>query len=311
MIQVGKDVLYFQISAANPVTHTVPLGEWFEVRTQINAGPWIDDLPKAEAAAVRQRICGPNPSSGCIHVKGIRAGDVLSVEIGEFQLDEIGYTRFSGNNGAMPGLMEIGPQQKIVRIRNGLIEWSRRLKLPVQPMLGYVGVSPRGREKHHNGWGGYWGGNMDVQEVTTGTTLHVKTHHDGALLQIGDMHAIQGDGEICGAGGIEAGGIVSIRCTKKAGTGSANAATRQQLVRFENATHIGTIATAVPAENAFRLALRELLHWLAADFALAHGDAYMLLAQVLEARCTQFVNPSFTYVTKVGRTYLPAKAGKH
>ena len=145
---------------------------------------------------------------------------------------------------------------------------------------------------------------MDVQEITTGTTLDLLAHHDGALLQIGDMHAIQGDGEICGAGGIEAEGVVRVRCTKKAAGQSG-----QKLARFENATHVGTVATAVPAEDAFRLALCELLEWLAADFGLPYGEGYMLLAQVMEARCTQFVNPSFSYVTKVARAWLPKNAG--
>lgn len=300
MQRISSDVLYFKASSANAVTHRVRLGEWFEVKTQINAGPWIDRLPEAEAEVWRSRLWGPNPSSGCIHVEGVQAGEVLSVEIGPIELDEVGYTHFTGHNGAMPGLMEIGPQSRIVTIREGVIHWSDRLKLEARPMLGYVGVAPGGREEYGNEWGGYWGGNMDAQEITTGTTVHLKAHHDGALLQIGDLHAIQGDGEICGAGGIEASGVVRVRCTTR--PADAN----QKHVRFENETHIGTIATAIPAEDAFRLALCELLHWLETDFRLPRGEAYILLAQVLEARCTQFVNPTFTYVTKVRRKYLTA-----
>jgi amidase len=140
---------------------------------------------------------------------------------------------------------------------------------------------------------------MDAQEVTTGVTLHLKCHHDGALLHIGDMHAMQGDGEICGAGGIEASGRVQVSCKM-----SGRASDLHVWPRFENTTHIGTIATGAHAENAFRQALAELLRWLNEAYGIAQGDAYLLCGQVLEARCTQFVNPSFTYVVKLERRYV-------
>jgi len=77
-------------------------------------------------------------------------------------------------------------------------------------MIGFIGVSPE-RERLGNNWAGYWGGNMDVQEVTSGATLMLGVNVSGALLHVGDMHAIQGDGEICSSGGIEASGTVRMR----------------------------------------------------------------------------------------------------
>ena len=74
--------------------------------------------------------------------------------------------------------------------------------------------------------------------------------------------------------------------------------------RITNETHIITAAQGKPAEDAFRLALVEMILWLEEDYNMSRGDAYLLLGQVLEARCTQFVNPTFTYVCKVNRKYL-------
>src|ERR1035437_8887456 len=102
MQKISTDVLYFQNSAENAVTHRVKLGETFEVQTQLNSGPWIDQLPPQEQALLRHKLAGGNPASGCIFVEGVKEGGGLSVEIGEFALDQIGYTSFSGNNGAMP-----------------------------------------------------------------------------------------------------------------------------------------------------------------------------------------------------------------
>ena len=142
---------------------------------------------------------------------------------------------------------------------------------------------------------------MDIQEVTTGATVYLPISVPGALLHIGDMHAIQGDGEICGAGGIEAGGRVKVSCDL--------AARPKNMIwpRITNDTHIITTAQAKPAEDAFRLALVEMILWLEEEYGMSRGEAYLFLGQVLEARCTQFVNPTYTYVCKVNRKYLPAR----
>ena len=76
--------------------------------------------------------------------------------------------------------------------------------------------------------------------------------------------------------------------------------------RILNDTHIATAAMARPAEDAFRLALESMVLWLEEEYGMSRGEAYLYLGQVLEARCTQFVNPTFTYIAKVNRRFLPA-----
>lgn len=299
MQRATRDVLYFETGADNAPTLHVQPGETFEVETQINRGPWLDTHPDGEA--LRQRLRGGNPSSGCIYVEGAQPGQVLTVHIGAIDLDPVGFTSFSGATGAMPGWLGgsgIGPVSRVVEISDGLIHWSDDIKLPVAPMIGCVGVAPA-YERYHNGWGGHWGGNFDVQEITTGAAVQLVVHHPGALLHIGDMHAIQGDGEICGAGGIEAGGRVQVRCEL------ADKPAAMYWPRIINDTHIMTVAMARPAEDAFRLALEALVLWLEEDYGMSRGEAYIYLGQVLEARCTQYVNPTFTYVAKIARRYLP------
>ena len=62
-----------------------------------------------------------------------------------------------------------------------------------------------------------------------------------------------------------------------------------------------------PGEDAFRYALEAMVLWLEEDYGFSRIDAYLLLGQVLEARCTAFVNPTFTYIAKVGKEYLPKR----
>jgi len=138
-----------------------------------------------------------------------------------------------------------------------------------------------------------------VPEITTGASVQLPVAVPGALLHIGDMHARQGDGEVCGAGGIEAGGRVRIRCEM------ADLPPTITWPRITNETHIMVAAQARPAEDAFRIAMEEMVIWLEDDYGFSRGEAYLFLGQVLEARCTQYVNPTFTYLAKVDRRYLP------
>jgi len=299
MKRATKDTLYFETGPDNPPTLRVEPGEEFEVVTQMNRGPWLSDHPDGETLAKKLR--GGNPSSGCIYVEGAKPGQVLVVHIGEITLDSVGFTRFGGSTGAMPGWLGgsgVGEHHKIVEIQDHFVLWSKDLKIPVSPMMGFVGVAPE-HTRWNNSWAGQWGGNFDIQEITIGASVYLPVSVPGALLHIGDMHAVQGDGEICGAGGIETGGIVRVRCelTERPGPMS--------WPRITNSTHIMTACMARPAEDAFRAALEELILWLEDEYGLPRGEAYLLLGQVLEARCTQFVNPTFSYVAKINRKFLP------
>ena len=323
MKRATKDVLYFETGRDNPATLRVEPGEEFEVETQMNRGPWLEDHPNGDALRDRlndgarpvENMFGPdwslpwfvpaglpsgNPSSGCIYVEGAAPGDVLLVHIGEIDLDPVGYTNYPGNNGTLPGWFGtngLGPGHKVVKIEDGLIYWSESLKLPARPMIGSIGLAPA-RERFHNGWAGYWGGNFDAQEVTSGATLMLGVNVEGALLHIGDMHAIQGDGEICGAGGIETSGRVRVKVELAPRPSSF------YWPRLVNDGHIATLAMARPCEDAFRFALESLILWMEEDYGFSRIDAYLLLGQVLEARCTAVVNPTFTYITKVAKEFL-------
>ncbi len=107
----------------------------------------------------------------------------LVVHIGPIRLDPLGFTRFRGGNGAMPswlGGSGIGPQHRIVEIRDGLIHWGNGRRLPIAPMIGFVGTSPA-FETWGNTWAGRYGGNLDVQEVTTGARRHAADRGAGRV----------------------------------------------------------------------------------------------------------------------------------
>jgi acetamidase/formamidase len=294
--------MYFSTGPNNAPTLRVEPGETFEAQLQINSGPWVDGHPDAEA--LRKKLLGGNPTCGCIYVEGAEPGDMLSVEILQIQLDDFGFTQYRSVPAASPiwyGLEGFGRQSRVVRIENDSILWDEHITLPARPMVGFVGVAPA-RETLHNGRNGEWGGNFDVQEITTGATVQLKVQCPGALLHMGDMHAIQGDGEICGAGGIETGGLVRVR-TKL----TRPAPKALHWPRIQNATHIMTVGFARPAEDAFRIGLEAMVAWLEEEYGMPKPEALLYLGQVLEARCTALVNPTYSYVCKVRREFLPPK----
>ena len=307
MQRAKKDILYYTHSGANPPTMTVKPGEWFEVETQMNRGPDAALVPDDIRDLYNQHRSDSlptdrgNASSGAIVIEGAQPGQVAIVHVGEIKTHPVGWTRYGGSTGAMPGYLgpsNIGPQFRIVRINDGKIAWNDRLSFPVEPMMGVIGVAPDRGEARHNGWAGEWGGNFDIQEVTNGAKVSIAVNVQGALLHVGDMHARQGDGEICGGGGIETGGVVNLMVEL------APKPDEMTWPSIENETHIMTTGQGKPAEDAFRIALSEMILWLEADYGMTQGEAFMFLAQCLEARVTQFVNPSYSYVCKVNKKYL-------
>ena len=297
MRRTDPDVIYSYNSAANPVTFTVAPGEVFQVDTLPTCGRKFDTHTgqydeKAEG--------GINASTGCIAIEGAKAGRIAVVHVLDIALHEYGFTRLAFPSPVVPELaakVQWEPQYKPVRIRDGLVEWSEKLKIPAAPMIGYVGLAwPREVLSHaHNG---PFGGNFDAQEITTGARVHLPVTVDGGLLHVGDVHAVQGDGEIDCAGGIETGALLTLKVEL--------AEKPEHFVnpRIETDEFIATTGFARPAEDAFRQALTDLILWMSEEFGFTPAGAHMLLAQVLHARATQFVNPLYTYLCKVQRKYL-------
>ena len=206
MQKATTDILYYEYSASNPVTMTVKQGELFQIETQMNRGPDADQVPddirdlynkyRSDSQPADRR----NLASGFIYIEAAKPGDLITVEIDEIKVRPVGWTRYDGSNGGMPGYLgpsNIGEQFRICRIENDEIVWNDKLRFPVEPMMGVIGVVPE-RESRHNGWAGEWGGNLDIQEVPNGARLSIPVNHEDFLPHVNDMHARENDGEICG-----------------------------------------------------------------------------------------------------------------
>jgi len=294
-----KGDVHHTLSPTHPPTAHLDPGERLLVETELNIGPHLEDLDDEFdiSMAVAPFL---NGATGPIYVRGAEVGHVLVCDIEEMELIPPGFTALA------PGLWpfaEQGPTptggaaHRVVDVRDGHVIWDERTRIPIRPMVGVLGTAPALEAISTMDCGPH-GGNLDVQEFAPGTRVLLPVAVEGALLYVGDCHAVQGDGELCGFGAIEIRSRVTIR---------VDIATRPASMswpRFEDDEHIGVVACARPLEDAFRLAVRELAYWLAEDFGYSLADAVLLLGQVAEARCTQLVNPHFTYVCKISKRYL-------
>ena len=241
-----------------------------------------------------------NGATGPIEVKGAAPGDMLTIDVIDMKLEGLGFTSLWPGIGIFPDWVrrkEFGIQTRVVEVSDGVVHWSDKVKLPIQPMIGVAGVGPvLGAIPTVDN--GPHGGNMDVQEIGPGNSVSFRVQKSGAHLFLGDCHALQGDGECNGMGAIEIGAILKVRVTL------SKAPSRMTWPRINTPTHIGTIGCARPLEDAMRIAFEEMVFWLADEYGIPEPEAYMLLGQVAEARCTQMVNPKYTYICKIAKSVL-------
>ena len=148
-----------------------------------------------------------NPATGPIYVEGAKTGDILKVTIDDLEIAQTGIIATGKELGVMGHRLEEFTIKK-VDIEDHTYVFNERLRLPINPMIGVIGVAPPD-EGISCGTPGAHGGNMDTTLITKGATLYLPVFQEGALFGLGDLHAAMGDGEI-GVSGIEVAGKVTV-----------------------------------------------------------------------------------------------------
>jgi acetamidase/formamidase len=174
-----------------------------------------------------------------------------------------------------------------------------KVEIPLQPFLGTVGVAPNFGEAVISLTPAEHGGNMDCVETKEGTTLYFPVFVEGALFMLGDGHAAQGDGEICGTG-LECPMDVTVKVDVIKGK-------TINWPRFEDDDYIMVASSTRPVIDAFRSAHVELINWLVNDYGYDRWDALQLVSQVGKARIGNVVDPKYTVVAKFPKKYLPSR----
>ena len=147
-----------------------------------------------------------NPATGPVYIEGAEPGDILAVDILSIKVSDRGVVTTLPGVGPLWDRVEI--RTTVVPIENGKAKF-KDVEIPIAPMVGVIGVAPAG-EAVACGFPGAHGGNLDCKYMGAGARLYLPVSVPGALFALGDLHAVMGDGELCGTG-LEICGEVTVR----------------------------------------------------------------------------------------------------
>jgi amidase len=233
-----------------------------------------------------------NPATGPVFVEGAAPGDVLAVEVQRIETAAQGVMAVSDGFGVLAERFP-GTACTIVPLADGEAELPGGVRVPVRPMIGVLGVAPSG-EPVPTGTPGSHGGNMDTVLVREGATVFFPVAAPGALLAAGDLHAVMGDGEICGTG-VEVAGSVRLRLTVRRDLALVNPVVVTRDV-------VATIASAPTLDEAAALATRDMADLLMSRLGLDATAATMVMSAAGDLRVSQVVDP-----LRTARFELPAE----
>jgi amidase len=291
---------------ARPPVLTIKPGDTVETETFSRPGDYYD--PK---------VAGPWPGEvGPFFIEGAAPGDTLVVrivklapnrEIAVSNVTPNGISGVAGDsrtrllNDPLPGRRFIWQidRARMVGVLDLPGSASKRIELPLRPMLGRLAVAPAEEAAWPGLWPGDFGGNMDASDVGQGATVYLPVFHAGALFYFGDFHALQGDGEIAGSG-LESTADVTFQFDLIKGKSI-------RWPRIENDEYIMVAGSARPLIDALRIAYVELIGWLVSDYGFDKMDAYQVASQAGVVRVANVVDPNYTVVAKFPKRFLPPR----
>ena len=257
---------------------------------QITADSTVADLAALDFSRVDQ-VAGP------IFIEGAEPGDTLEVELLDFTPGDWGWT------AAIPGFGLLAdefpdPALRITRLAERIAEFLPGVRIPLAPFCGELGVAPAG-EARSTIPPTELGGNMDTRHLTAGSTLWLPVAVPGALFSLGDGHAAQGDGEVCGTA-IETPMRATVRLTVRRDV-------RVTAPEFRTAGPLGAstntagwyAADGVGPDlmTAARDATRRMIDRLGIEHGLAAIDAYLLMSVAGDLRISEIVDQPNWIVT--------------
>ncbi len=256
-----------------------------------------------------------NPLVGPIWIEEAQPGDLLKISMEEIVLNrEYAWSALLPHFGSFTGESEgrnlllneplseakyhweldLSSQIGTLKLSKSKLE---KIQIPLHPFIGSIGVAPRFGRIETALVPGEYGGNMDCVETKEGAILYLPIWVKGAYLSFGDVHAAQGDGEVCGVA-LETTAQVTLKL-------EVIKDKTAEWPRIENGTHLMVAGSARPLGDALRIAHVELVKWLVADYGFDQGEALQVISQVGRMRVGNVVDPNYTVVAKFPRRYLP------
>ncbi len=235
-----------------------------------------------------------NPATGPLGTEGTKAGDTLVVRVTSIDMED------QGAIVTGPGLGVLGDEIKvhatrILPVRDGVVYFGD-MALKARPMIGVIGVAsatgafPTGTAHRH-------GGNMDAKEIGVDSTVYLPVFQDGAMLAMGDVHAVMGDGEVC-VSACEVSAQITVKCDRIEGR-----CLDWPVVETLDAVHI--LVSLPTIEEALKEVTRQAVFFLQSARRLSKEDAYMLTSLAVDIGISQLVDPNKTAKASIPKAILP------
>ncbi|RDI70485.1 acetamidase/formamidase family protein [Halopelagius longus] len=279
----------------------------FECRDALNGqvGPdgTVEDLVNVDLDPV-------HPLTGPVRVEGAEPGDVLAVELLDFEHKGWGFTGF------LPGEMGLGllPEEfeegglHVWEFDGDTAEFVNGIEIPLDPFPGIIGVAPGAEGEHDTLPPRDVGGNVDVKQMTAGSTVYLPVEVEGALFSTGDCHAAQGDGEVS-VTGVEAPMFVTARfdvLTEKSIEQPEVETTGPFTPTGADEPMYATTGIADDLMAATKKAIRHMINHLEAERDLTRGEAYILCSAAVDLKISQVVDaPNWTVTAFLPESIFP------
>jgi acetamidase/formamidase len=290
---------YFTTIGSHPPVLTIKPGDSVATST-------VDALG-CDATGERVTARG-NPQTGPFFVEGAEPGDTLVL-----RFERLRPNRPTGVTATVLAPNVVDPSFAMELPRNPMAEWMvdpdarevrlataitglEGLTLPMEPMVGCFGVAPARGEAISTATSAEHGGNMDYRGFREGVTIYLPVFVPGALLHVGDGHALQGDGEIVGTGieiSFDLEFTVDLRKDERIGW-----------PRGEDEQFIFTAGNTRPLDQALQHATTEMVHWLETGWGLDTVAASTLLGQCVEYDVGNVFDPAYTMICKMPKRVL-------
>ncbi len=230
-----------------------------------------------------------NPAAGPVYVNGAGPGDALKVTINSIKLDRKGTVCCFTDEGPLGARLERS-HLRIAQVSDGVVHYEAaggfKTDIPIKPMIGVIGVAPADGQDIDAETPGPHGGNMDNTMIGEGATLYLPVAVPGALLGLGDLHAVMGDGEI-GVCGLEIPADVEVDIDVVKGKAP-------QYPILENDEDISVIVSKKTADEAAQTATELMQEFIAERTDMDLPDIVMLMSLAGSLQFCQIVNPEKT-----------------
>lgn len=254
---------------------------------QLGAGATLESLKDLDFGKI-------NPVSGPVYVEGAMPGDALKVTLRRFVPSGLGWT------ANIPGFGLLADQFPDPALHMWSYDANAMTpalygpggRVPLKPFAGTIGVAPAAPGLHSVLPPRNVGGNLDIRDLSAGVTLYLPIEVEGALFSIGDTHAAQGDGEVCGTAiesqmNVEA----TIELVKDARLKSPRFTTTEPVSRhLDGAGYEVTTGVGPDLMTGARESLMRMIDLLGDEHGMSPVDAYLLCSVCGDLRISEIVD---------------------